>query len=167
MKIKYRSNYFDDPDATASFEYYAKEVHGLDFNLWKTRGLWDKHYIAFSAFIGDECIASICVYPSEMKIGGIKKKGAQLLTVGTLPGYRLKGIQKELWENASTWIKRRCDFVFLFTDESTAGFYEKLGLRKQPEHFETINCPQLTSSIKPQFRKLNIENPDDYQIILV
>ena len=116
MKIEFRSHYFDDSRALASFESCTKKIFDLDFSRWKQKGLWDKDYTPFSAFINGECVASICVYPSKMKINGKTKKGAQLLTVGTLPDFRLKGIQREIWKRAYNWISEECDFVFLFTD---------------------------------------------------
>jgi GNAT superfamily N-acetyltransferase len=165
MKIEYRSDYFDDPDAKASFERYAKRIFGLDFSRWKARGLWDDQYKPFSAFMGGECVASICVYPSDMRVDGLKKKGAQLLTVGTLPEYLSQGIQREIWKRVQAWIQRECDFTFLFTDESAAGFYQRLGLRRQPEHFDVVQCPQLTSHDHLRFKKLNLEQDGDYAIV--
>jgi ribosomal protein S18 acetylase RimI-like enzyme len=165
MKIEYRSDYFDDPDAKASFERYAKRIFGLDFSRWKARGLWDDQYKAFSAFDGGECVASICVYPSEMRVGGLEKKGAQLLTVGTLAEYRSQGIQREIWRRAEAWIRQECDFTFLFTDESAPGFYESLGLRRQPEYFEIVPRPQRTSHAGLRFKKLNLEQDSEYAII--
>ncbi len=97
-----------------------------------------------------------------MRVDGVKRKGAQLLTVGTLPEYRLQGIQKEIWKRAHAWINQACDFTFLFTDESAAGFYEKLGLRRQPEYFETVRCPQPASHAELRFKKLNLEQDGDY-----
>ena len=162
MKIEYLTSYFDDPFAKASFERYAKKIFGLDFSRWKARGLWDNQYKPFSAFIEGECVASICVYPSEMRVDGVKKRGAQLLTVGTLPEYRLQGIQREIWRRVCAWINQECDFTFLFTDESAAGFYEKLGLRRQPEYFETVRCPQPATHAKLRFKKLNLEQDSEY-----
>jgi ribosomal protein S18 acetylase RimI-like enzyme len=165
MKIEYRDGYFDDPFAKASFERYAKKVFGLDFSRWKARGLWDSQYKPFSAFIEGECVASICVYPSEMRVDGAKRRGAQLLTVGTLPEYRLQGIQRELWKRVHAWINQECDFTFLFTDELAAGFYERLGLRRQPEYFETVRCPQPASHTELRFKKLNLEQDSEYAIV--
>ena len=165
MKIEYRSNYFDDPDAKASFERYAKKIFGLDFSRWKARGLWDDQYKPFSAFAGGECVASICVYPSEMRVGGLERKGAQLLTVGTLPEYRSQGIQGEIWKRVHAWIHQDCDFTFLFTDESAAGFYERLGLRRQPEYFETVQCPPLASHAGLRLEKLNLEQDSQCAIL--
>jgi hypothetical protein len=95
----------------------------------------------------------------------VKRKGAQLLTVGTLPEYRSQSIQREIWKRVQAWIQRECDFTFLFTDESAAGFYERLGLRRQPEYFEVIQCPQLAGQDEVRFRKLDLELDDDYAIV--
>jgi ribosomal protein S18 acetylase RimI-like enzyme len=165
MKIEYRDDYFDDPDAKASFERYAKKIFGLDFSRWKARGLWDDQYKPFSAFDGEECVASICVYPSEMRVGGAKRKGAQLLTVGTLSEYRSQGIQREIWKGVHAWIQQKCDFTFLFTDESAAGFYERLGLRRQAEHYDVVSCPQLVGQDEVRFKKLDLEQDNDYAIV--
>jgi GNAT superfamily N-acetyltransferase len=165
MKIEYRSDYFDDPDAKASFERYAKAIFGLDFRKWKVRGLWDDQYKPFSAFVDGECVASICVYPSDMKVGGQQMVGAQLLTVGTLPEYRRLGIQRAIWEAAHAWILKNSDFVFLFTDESAAGFYERLGLKIQPEFYDTMACPKVDPKTDVSFRKLNLEIDADYAIV--
>ncbi len=100
-----------------------------------------------------------------MKVGGVRKKGAQLLTVGTLPQYRLQGIQRELWKRVSAWIGQEYDFAFLFTDDSATGFYEKLGLRRQPEYFETVLCPQAASHSELRFKKLDLEQDGNYKII--
>lgn len=165
MMIEYRDGYFDDPGAKASFERYAKRIFGLDFGRWKNRGLWDERYRPFSAFVDGECVASICVYPSEMSIGHEKKTGAQLLTVGTLPEHRSHGIQRKLWERAREWMNRESDFAFLFTDESAAGFYERLGLKRLPEFSETIRCPQTTRASTMQFRKLDLDQDNDYVVV--
>jgi GNAT superfamily N-acetyltransferase len=165
MKIEYRSDYFDDPDAKASFERYAKKIFGLDFGRWKARGLWDDQYKAFSAFDGGECVASICVYPSQMTVGGVRKKGAQLLTVGTLPEYRSHGIQREIWKTVEAWIRRECDFTFLFTDDTAAGFYHKLGLIRLAEHFDVVQCPKLARRVETRFKKLDLEQDGDYAIV--
>lgn len=165
MNIEYRSHYFDDARAKASFERYAKRIFGLDFSRWKERGLWDDQYIPFSAFVGDECIASICVYPSEITVNGRREKWAQLLTVGTLPEYRLRGIQRELWKRAENWIKEHCEQVFLFTDDSAAGFYDKLGLKRQAEHYDVIRISTDTESREIRSRKLDMESDTDFAIL--
>lgn len=165
MKIEFRSHYFDDPGALASFESCTRKIFGLDFSRWKKKGLWDKDYTPFSAFINGECVASICVYPSKMKINGKIKKGAQLLTVGTLPEFRLKGIQKEIWKRAYNWISDECDFVFLFTDDTAAGFYEKLGLRRQAEYSEVISRTVAPRHTIDHIRKLDPDIDNDYSTI--
>lgn len=165
MKIEFKSNYFDDPGALASFENSTRKIFGLDFGRWKEKGLWDKDYTAFSAFINGECAASICVYPSKMKINGKIKKGAQLLTVGTLPDFRLKGIQKEIWKRAYNRISEECDFIFLFTDDTAAGFYEKLGLKRQVEYSEVISRTVSPKHTNEHIRKLDLNIDNDYSTL--
>jgi GNAT superfamily N-acetyltransferase len=164
MEIEFKSAYFEDTEAKSAFERYAMAVFDLDFGRWKEKGLWDPAYVAFSAFNAGDCIASICVYPSIMSIDGQTKKGAQLLTVGTLPEYRRRGIQRELWERARIWIHRAaCDFTFLFTDDSAAEFYEKLGFRRQLEFTGIFPFPPVgTGEIR--FRKLDMDQPGDYAV---
>jgi GNAT superfamily N-acetyltransferase len=165
MNIQYRNDYFDDPIALAAFEEYAKTIFGVDFERWRDKGLWDPEYVAFSAFDDARCVASICVYPSDIVFNGHTTRWAQLLTVGTLPEYRRKGIQRELWIRASAWVNKRWDMVFLFTDDEAAGFYEKLGLKRQVEHFDVTRNLTGALSDDPDIRKLDLDNEDDYAIV--
>lgn len=165
MSIEYRSNYFNDSKAKASFFRYAYAVFELDFTRWIERGLWSEEYVPFSAFDGGKCIAAICVYPSEITVEGRRETWAQLLTVGTLPEYRLKGIQRELWKRAQEWIKEFTDTVFLFTDDSAAGFYEKLGFKRQREFFDIITIPPVSETDHVKFRKLDVNDEADFAIL--
>lgn len=165
MSLQYKSHYFHDPDAKAAFLKYAYEVFQLDFTRWIERGLWSDEYVPFSAFDGDKCVATICVYPSEMTVEGERKRWAQLLTVGTLPEYRLLGIQRELWKRAQEWISGFTDTVFLFTDETAAGFYEKLGFKRQREFFEVIKLPPVSETERLKYRKLEVDNRADFAIL--
>ncbi|MBU1700327.1 MAG: GNAT family N-acetyltransferase [Candidatus Eisenbacteria bacterium] len=164
LEIQYRSHYFDDAELKSSFEQYAMSVFGLDFRRWKEKGLWSHRYTPFSAFVGKQCIASICVYSCLLTIDHKKMNGAQLLTVGTLPEYRGQGIQREIWDRASTWCIKNHDFTFLFTDEKAAGLYEKLGLIRKEEHVEVVEIQPLEMTSNGSYRKLFIKDEDDYQI---
>ena len=165
MSIKFIDQYFNDHRAKNAFEVYAMKIFGLDFSLWKERGLWDNDYIAFSAFDGGECIASICVYPSEITFKGKVEKWAQLLTVGTLPEYRLKGLQRELWDRAYSWIRKNCRKTFLLTDDSAAGFYEKLGFTRKQERYDVIKLKTSFGSGLSGFRRLNLNHDADFEIL--
>ena len=103
MNPEFRSRFFEDARAQAAFETCARRVFGLDFTRWKQKGLWDPQYTPFAAFVDGKCVASLCVYPSATLVGGQERQGAQLLTVGTLPEFRRRGLQRELWTRASDW----------------------------------------------------------------
>ena len=165
MNPEFRADYFHDLKAKAAFERYAISIFRLDFAKWKAKGLWDKKYIAFSAFAGEECIASICVYPSEMTVEGRKELWAQLLTVGTLPEYRKQGIQRELWKRVQEWIDDRCSMTFLFTDETAAGFYEQLGFKREKEFIQRLIYSPAGGSIPIPRRKLDLDCDADFALV--
>lgn len=175
MAIEYRSHYFDNPKAKAAFERYAINIFGLDFSLWEAKGLWDPNYIPFSAFDGNECIATICVYPSDMIIENTPSRGAQLLTVGTRNEYRRRGVQRKIWHEAQNWINQNADFTFLFTDNEVAPFYERLGFKRKRESYTRIPLRTLSQTTSPAnpahqhrqlpLRQLNLDSEDDYRII--
>lgn len=165
MEITYKSRYFDDPSARASFKDYAKTVFGLDFSRWEDRGLWDEQYQAFSAFDGGKCVASMCVYPCEARLEGKKQKWAQLLTVGTLPEYRERGIQRRLWKMAHKWICKHCKLTFLFTEADAAGFYESLGFERVEERFDVVANPNALPATGAHFAKVDVENDTEFAIL--
>ncbi len=165
MAVEYRDQYFNDPASQKAFEIYALTVFNLDFSLWQNHGLWDQAYIPFSAFDGDRCVATICIYPSEMSIQGMIKTGGQLLTVGTLPQYRRRGIQTQLWQRVRAWAEEQCDFVFLFTDESASAFYNALGFKRLPEYSALVPTPAQSGRIQADCRKLNLSDSDDFALL--
>lgn len=162
--MHFRSNYFDDPAAKAAFKDFAREIFGLDFSPWESHGLWDETYVPYSLFDGDTVVANICVYPSAITVEGEARRGLELLTVGTLPAYRKQGLQRRIWETILVEEVPRHDFVFLFT-ESAAGFYEKLGLKRQPEFYHRLVRPVRPSSRPIEGRTLDPDDPDDYRIL--
>jgi ribosomal protein S18 acetylase RimI-like enzyme len=165
--ILYRDHYFHDSAARESFEEYAKQVFGLDFALWKDKGLWEDRYVAFSAFDGGQCVASLCVYPNEVMLRGRRTRAGQLLTVGTLPEFRRRGIQRELWRRASAWLRETMEFAFLFTDESASGFYERLGLKRQRESLVSVDISSADVGVMPtgEVRKLDLSSQEDFLLI--
>lgn len=159
-----RSNYFGDPAAKAAFKDFARVIFGLDFTWWEERGLWDDAYMPYSLFAGATVVANICVYPSVMTVEGRTRKGLELLTVGTRPEWRGRGLQYKLWDAIKAEEVPRHDFVFLFT-ESAAGLYQKLGLQRKPECFHRLARPLHSGTSAIRSRKLDPDDPDDFRIL--
>jgi GNAT superfamily N-acetyltransferase len=159
-----RSHYFDDPAAKSAFKNFALEIFGLDFTGWEERGLWDDAYVPYSLFEGTTVVANMCLYPSVMTVRGRIRKGLELLTVGTLPAWRRRGLQRQIWEAVLLEEVPQHDFVFLFTEFAT-GFYEKLGLQRQPEYFHRLAKPVRSSFTTMGNRKLDPDDPGDYRIL--
>lgn len=156
-----RSHYFEDPSAKTAFKVFAREIFGLDFAPWESRGLWDDAYVPYSIFDGKTVVANMCVYPSDMTVGGTPRSGLQLLTVGTLPAYRKRGLQRKIWEAITANEVAHHDFVFLFT-KSAAGIYEKLGLVRQPEFFHRLTLPAASTATRSNCIRLDPAKPADF-----
>lgn len=162
MSLRYVSHYFNDPMAKESFERYAIDIFNLDFSRWKERGLWDERYVAFSAFEGNQCVSSMCVYLCDLIIEGIERKCIQLLTVGTLKEYRKRGIQRRLWSMIHDHYSPKYG-AFLFTDDSAAGFYEKIGFKRIDEYTEIARLSP-SRGIDFNFVRLNMDQAEHYEI---
>ncbi len=163
--LRYLDNYFDRPEYLTAFKSYARDIFDLNFTRWEERGCWDREYIAFSAFDHRTCVASMCVYPSEVIIFEKAYRAVQLLTVGTRPSYRHRGIQRRLWENVRRWVRENGDFCFLFADNTAAGFYRKLGLRQMNEYSFRLETPLSSDSSTGNSRLLNPRDDQDFILL--
>ena len=112
MGYTFKSDYFGNPADREALKVFAKTVFGLDFTRWEKYGLWDEKYVPFSLFDGDKIIANVCTYPSRIFMSGSEYSGVQLHTVGTLPEYRKKGLQRIIMERVVEWCYPAHDFIF-------------------------------------------------------
>ncbi len=58
----------------------------------------------------------------------------QIGTVCTLPSYRKKGLVRDLMERAHAHWDGRCEFSYLFANESVLDFYQQFGYRPVRQH---------------------------------
>jgi GNAT superfamily N-acetyltransferase len=160
MAAVIRSGFWRDAAATAAFEALARLVFGLDFTEYRARGLWSNAYHPFAAFAPDgRCVASLCVFPSEFRVERRTMTGCQLLTVATDPAWRGRGLQRRLWAEAGPWCREHGDFTFLFTDDETVPFYEKLGLLGRPEKAAVV---ELTPGPSSPPRRFDLDAPGGF-----
>ena len=162
LPLRYVSHYFGDPGAREAFKRFALAIFNLDFSRWEEKGLWDDRYVAFSAFEGRECISNMCAYLCDLMIEGRETQAVQLLTVGTLPAYRRRGIQRRLWSMIRNHYSPRHG-VFLFTDEEAAGFYERIGFKRIREQTEIVRLG-MPDRVETEFVRLDMEAPEHYRL---
>jgi GNAT superfamily N-acetyltransferase len=134
MNLSFRTRYWDDPDARAAFIAFIKTIHNVDFTEWNAAGYWDEDYVPFSYFSGDRLVANACIYTMQAIVHGEPCRIAQVSGVGTVPEYRLKGLNRRLHETALRWALAEHRFAFLFADDDAMPFYAKVGFRRVADH---------------------------------
>ena len=137
MNLEFRSEYWDDSSARAAFKAFISHIHGLDFSAWDEGGFWDHAYTPFSFFDGDKVISSVCIYLLDVVINGEKTRLAQISGVGTLPGWRRRGLNRELTELGLAWARHKHDGIFLFADADAVPYYGRCGFSLIDEFIET------------------------------
>lgn len=141
MKLSFRTRYWDDPNARAAFIAFIKTIHNVDFTEWEAAGYWDEDYVPFSYFAGDRLVANVCIYTMQAIVHGEPCRIAQVSGVGTVPEYRLKGLNRRLHETALRWALAEHRFAFLFADDDAMPFYAKVGFRPVADHAPFVRLP--------------------------
>ncbi len=124
----YRCEYASDPTAREAFKDYLVAVHGLDLTPWEAAGCWGDDYRQFSYFTPDGTVVStVSLYSMDLVVDGRSLRAAQLSGVGTLPDWRLMGLNRRLTERALAAVRDDHEFVYLFADEPALPFYRRCG----------------------------------------
>jgi len=145
MDLKLRTHYWDDPGAKAAFKRFILKIHGLDFSEWDSCGYWDHAYTPFSFFDGDTVVASVCVYLLDAVLNGESTRVAQISGVGTLPGWRRRGLSRQLTDIGLRWAQGKHRGVFLFSDTDAIPYYEKCGFKAINEYVGTTKIDPVSN----------------------
>ena len=145
-----------------SFNGLARQTFGVDFEKWYQNGCWNDRYLCYSFRDKDEIVANVSVNKLNLVIGGQEYPTIQLGTVMTRPGYRGRGLARQLMETVLKEYERECAFFFLFANESVTAFYPKFG-------FQTLKyglCYEAAMKTNHQpHRKLDISRREDFNIL--
>jgi len=136
MSLELRTGYWHDPSAKSAFQAFMREIFGLDFSVWDAAGYWDDAYTPFSLFDGDTVVANVCLYLLDAVVAGESTRLAQISGVGTLEGWRRRGLSRELTNTALEWARGRQRGVFLFAAEPSVAFYDTCGFTPIDEFLE-------------------------------
>lgn len=143
MDFTLKTRYWHNQAAMDAFKEFELKIHGIDFSRWESAGYWDDAYTPFSFFEGDTIVANVCVYLLDAIIDGEMKRLAQVSGVGTLPGWRRRGLNRRLTEIGLEWAKGRHDGVFLFADTDAIPFYRSCGFKAIDEYVEIVEAPSV------------------------
>jgi len=147
MNLTLKTDYWGDPRAKNAFKKFMVEIFGLDLGRWEAAGCWDPAYRPFSFFHRNRVVANVCVYLLEAVIEGRRARLAQISSVGTLPEWRRRGLNRELTGRALDWAQGRQEGVFLFADTGAIPFYRRCGFQPVEEYLETL-------AVEPTGRRL-------------
>lgn len=158
MQFELKTDYWSNVKDTGAFREFALEIFGLDFSAWEAAGYWDENYTPFSFFDGDRIVANVCTYLLDAVVNSNPTRLAQIATVGTLPEYRRRGLNRELTEIALDRVGAEHQGVFLFSDPGAVRFYEKCGFTPIEEYIETADVEPAEN--KPGATRLSPDNPE-------
>lgn len=144
MRPTLKTRYWNDPQGRSSFISFIKAIHNVDFTQWNAAGYWDDDYIPFSYFHGDRVVANVCIYTMPAIVNGEKCRIAQVSGVGTLPEYRLRGLNRKLHGIALDWALNEHRFAFLYSDADAMPFYSKVGFSAVSDYAAFARLPGTT-----------------------
>jgi len=162
-ELELRTGYWDDAEARRAFKEFVLQIHGLDFSAWEDAGFWDPAFTPFSYFEGGRVVASVCLYLLDAVVEGRATQLVQISTVGTDPGWRRRGLNRELTDVGLEWAGGKHEGVFLFADEGAIPYYEKCGFSPIQEHLEIAD----PMAVRPRsgLMKLDPGVPEDRDLI--
>ncbi|MBU9722887.1 MULTISPECIES: GNAT family N-acetyltransferase [Bacillaceae] len=163
-EIQFKSDYKENKADRNSFFELAKQTFGIDLASWYRSGFWNDRYVCYSFFENDKLVSNVSVSKMDIVINGQKKRAIQIGTVMTHKDYRGQGFASKLMKRVMKDLIDRHDFIFLFSEERNAGFYEKLGFGRV---YETVYSYKIENEPSPPLshRKVNPFNESDMELI--
>lgn len=139
------------------FAFVDRIFGGLDFVTWARLGGWRADYEVFVLAEGEEIVASVARTRMKLRIGGVETEGFQLGAVATEPERRGRGLSRRLLERALEPAEVGERPVFLFSNETAAGFYPRFGFRRLPQQRFEAAAPLRPAAAR--LRPFRLEDP--------
>ena len=149
-------------DTRESYFHLANVIYGLNFDKWYNSGFWDNKFIPYVLYDKDIAVSSVGVCINDVIWQNSNKCYLQISTVMTLPEYRRKGLNRWLMEYVLKEWDNKCDAIYLLANNSVVDFYPKFGFEEFTEYDFTIPVQK----IKGEYRKLNINNKEDLELLI-
>ena len=125
MEEQFIKDYKENEELRNSFFELTHSVFGLDLKSWYEKGYWGSRYIPFSYALDNQIIANVSANALNTVIEGKKKSAIQIGTVMTHPDYRNKGFSAKLMNQVLQEYEDKCDFIYLFANETVLDYYSK------------------------------------------
>ncbi len=162
-EYRFVCNYQNDESIRKSFNELTNSIWEFDFEVWYQTGYWGEKCQLYSLLDGEKMVSHITVSIFDAVILGEKKTLVQLGTVMTDEAYRGQGLNRCLMEKVLVDWDDKCDFIYLFANESVLDFYPKFGF-SAVEEFEAVRT-SLREMTKIPFRQLDISTAEDLKLL--
>ncbi|MEF2964501.1 GNAT family N-acetyltransferase [Paenibacillus sp. M1] len=144
----------------------AESTFGISFEAWYQKGFWNETYIPYSYVDGKQVIANVSVNILDWIIDGETRKAVQIGTVMTRPDYRNRGLSSSLLAKVIEEYENRCDWMYLFANESVLDFYPKYGFQPVEEkQFSMDYVVERRERRGRRIRKLDVNDSADLATI--
>ncbi|WP_062109584.1 GNAT family N-acetyltransferase [Bacillus niameyensis] len=163
-ELKFIKDYRDHASLRKSFFELANSVFGIDFKKWYESGFWGGSYIPFSYVDEGRVVANVSLNVLDLLVDGKQHTALQIGTVMTEPHYRNRGLSKSLLNRVLEEYKNKCDFIYLFANQSVLDFYPKFGFNKV-EEFQYTTDFSSDQKVKNKLYKLDSEKIADLHFI--
>lgn len=162
--ITFIKAYKENNKLRSSFNELANSVFGIRFEEWYQYGFWNERYIPYSYVLDDKVIANVSINLINFFINGEEKHAVQIGTVMTHPDFRGQGLSGKLMRKVIEDYEKKCDFMYLFANDTVLNYYPKFGFKSVKEN--QFYCDNYISGTKDTpLKKLDGNNPVDLRFI--
>ena len=152
-KYELLSGYQKTDHLRRAFNELSKNIFKLSFEDWYQSGYWNDKYIPYTLFDGDKAVANVSTNIINFKMFGEQKRTIQIGTVMTDEAYRGQSLCKFLMHRIINEWSKKCDFIYLFSNNSALDLYPKFG-------FDYVREYEYFKSITGNINNRNIEKLD-------
>jgi GNAT superfamily N-acetyltransferase len=152
---KITMNNKNDPTYEAIFDNLIQEVFGFSFSPWFKRGLWSDNYESHSITENGKMLSNVCIFKSELVVGGKKIRANQFGAIATRKTERGKGLSRRLMEHVLSLYPDTP--AYLAANPSVIDFYPRFGFRQLQLHKPEIAAKIYNSPAKAV--KYTLETP--------
>ncbi|PKR82728.1 GNAT family N-acetyltransferase [Heyndrickxia camelliae] len=146
QNIKFIKDYKAKDKLRSSFNELANHVFGISFEEWYQKGFWNERYIPYSYVLAEKVIANVSVNLLDFMVNGEKKSAIQIGTVMTHPDFRHQGLSGKLMRKVLEEYENKCDFIYLFANDTVLDYYPKFGFEVIEEtQFFYDNLPSASN----------------------
>lgn len=148
--------YQNDAEYRIAFNNLVRKIFGLSFEEWYSAGYWNERYIPYTLFDKKKAVANVSVNIMDFNSFGKQQRYIQIGTVLTDKDYRNKKLSRFLMEKVLEEWKGKCDFIYLFANNSVLDMYPKFGFSTVKEYAYSKKLVNNNMSDR-KFEKLNMD----------